>query len=306
MDWLNYHHLLYFWTAAREGSIAAAADQLHLSQPTISTQIRKLEQALGEKLFRRSGRGLVLTEVGQQVYEYAEEIFYLGRELVDVVQGRSEGKPARLVVGMPDVLPKLIAYRLLEPAFEMSEEIRMVCVEGKLNDLVVELSQQRIDLVLSDSPVTPAMHVRAFNHPLGECGVTFFATPDLAETYRRDFPQSLDAAPMLMPTVTNAVRRSLDQWFDTAQIRPRIVAEFEDSALLKVFGQAGKGVFPAPDAIEREVQQQYGVQIVGRLAEVRERFYAVSVERRLKHDAVIAITNAAREQLFESAKRPRS
>lgn len=302
MDWLNYHHLLYFWTVAREGSIAAAAEQLHLSQPTVSTQVRKLEQSLGEKLFRRSGRGLVLTEIGQKVYEYADEIFTLGRELVDVVQGRPVGKPLRLVVGMPDVLPKLVAYRLLEPAFSMPEEVRIVCLEGKLNDLLADLSRQRIDLVLSDSPVTPAMHVRAFNHALGECGVTFFAAPELAESHRRRFPKSLDDAPVLMPTATNAVRRSLDQWFDAQGIRPRIIGEFEDSALMKVFGQAGKGVFPAPSAIESEIRRQYHVRVVGRLDEVREHFYAVSVERRLKHPAVIAITDTARERLFEAPR----
>lgn len=301
MDWLNYHHLLYFWTVAREGSIAAAAEHLHLSQPTISSQIRKLEQSLDEKLFRRAGRGLVLTDVGRRVFDYAEEIFTLGRELVDDVKGRSAGKPLRLAVGMPDVLPKLVAYRLLEPAFAMAEEVRMVCLEGKLEDLLAELTLQRLDLVLSDSPVTPAMHIRAFNHRLGECGITFFGTPDLTRAHRRRFPASLGDAPLLVPTVTNAMRRSLDQWFDHQGIRPRIVGEFEDSALLKVFGQAGQGLFPGPTAIEAEIRRQYNVRVVGRLDDVRERFFAVSIERRLKHPAVLAITNIARETLFDAS-----
>ncbi|MEM9352573.1 MAG: transcriptional activator NhaR [Planctomycetota bacterium] len=301
VDWLNYHHLLYFWTVAREGSIASAAEQLHLSQPTISSQIRKLEQSLGEKLFQRSGRGLELTEDGRRVYEYADEIFTLGRELVDVVKGRPVGKPQRLVVGVPDVLPKMIAYRLIEPAFAMSEEIRLVCLEGKLSELLAELSLQRLDLVLSDAPVTPQMHVKAYNHRLGECGVTFFGTPELTSKYKRKFPKSLDDAPVLMPTRANALRRSLDQWLDTRGIHPRITGEFDDSALLKVFGQAGMGVFPAPTAIETEIKRQYGVRVVGRLEDVREQFYAVSVERRLKHPAVVEITNEARSRLFDES-----
>lgn len=300
MDWLNYHHLLYFWMVAREGSIAAAAEHLHLSQPTISSQVRRLEQSLGEKLFRRSGRGLVLTDVGQRVFEYAQEIFALGRELVDVVKGQPAGRPVRLNVGMPDVLPKLIAYRLLEPAFAMAEEMRVVCLEGKLGDLLADLTLQRLDLVLSDSPVTPAMHIRAFNHRLGQCGITFFGTANLTKQYRRRFPASLGEAPLLLPTVTNAMRRSLDQWFYHEGIRPRILGEFEDSALLNVFGQAGQGLFPGPTAIEGEIRRQYDVRVVGRLEEVRERFFAVSIERRLKHPAVLAITNTARQQLFET------
>ncbi len=301
VDWLNYHHLLYFWTVAREGSIASAAEQLHLSQPTISSQIRKLEQALGEKLFQRSGRGLELTEDGRRVYEYADEIFTLGRELVDVVKGRPVGKPQRLVVGVPDVMPKMIAYKLIEPAFMMPEEIRLVCLEGKLSELLAELSLQRLDLVLSDAPVTPQMHIKAYNHRLGECGVTFFGTQELTGKYKRKFPQSLDDAPVLMPTRANALRRSLDQWLDTRGIHPRITGEFDDSALLKVFGQAGMGVFPAPTAIETEIKRQYNVRVVGRLDDVREQFYAVSVERRLKHPAVVEITNEARSRLFDES-----
>jgi len=299
MHWLNYHHLMYFWVVAREGTVAAACEQLHLAQPTISSQIRKLEKSLGQDLFERSGRRLVLTDVGQTVFEYADEIFSLGQELVDAVEGRPTGKPLKLVVGVPDVLPKLITYRLLQPAFEMPEQVQVVCFEGKLADLLAELSLQRLDLVLSDQPTGPMVRVKAYNHPLGDCGVTIFATADLAQRHRRRFPQSLDDAPMLLPTVNTSLRRALDQWLDDRGFRPIVVGEFEDSALLKVFGQAGKGLFPAPTAIENEIVAQYGVRVVGRIAEVRERFYAISVERKLKHPAVVAISHAAREALLQ-------
>jgi len=282
------------------GRGAQACEHLHVSQPTISSQIRKLEQSLGEDLFQRAGRGLVLTDTGRTVFDYAEEIFTLGRELVDVVQGRPTGKPLRLTVGVPDVLPKLITYRLLEPAFEMTDDVHVVCYEGKLEDLMAELSLQRLDLVLSDTAAGPQIRVKAFNHFLGECGITFFATPEMAQKYRQGFPQSLDQAPLLLPTRNTAVRRSLEQWFDSQDLRPRTIGEFEDSGLLKVFGQAGKGIFPAPTAIEKEIRRQYAVEVIGHLDAVRERFYAISVERRLMHPAVVAITDAARTGIFQT------
>ncbi len=298
MDWLNYHHLYYFWMVAREGSIARAAEQLHLAHPTISKQLRQLESALDGKLFDRVGRNLVLTEFGQTVFRYAEEIFSVGRELQDAVRGRPSHRPLQFSVGMPDVLPKLVAHRLLLPAFELSKDIHVVCYEGRYDDLLAELAVHRLDLLLSDSPVSPAVHVRAFNHLLGECGLTFFATSDLATKYRRRFPASLDQAPLLVPTERTAVRRELDQWFYQHDLRPRIVGEFEDTALMKVFGQDGMGLFPAPSVIEKEVCRQYSVKVVGRIDDVRERFYAISVERRLKHPAVVAVCESAREKLF--------
>jgi LysR family transcriptional regulator, transcriptional activator of nhaA len=300
MEWLNYHHLLYFWMVAREGSIAGACEQLHLAQPTISSQLRQLEKSLGTKLFRREGRRLVLTEQGQNVYRYADEIFSLGREMVDSVRGRLAGYPLRLTVGRPDVLPKLIMYRLLRPALKMPEPVQLVAYEGKLDQLLAELSKHQYDVVLSDSPVPPMMHIKAYNHLLGECGVTLFATPDLARRYKPSFPKSLEGAPLLVPTPNTSLRRALDQWLDGHDLRPRIVGEVEDSALLKVFGQVGEGIFPAPSAIEKEVCKQYSVRVVGHIAEVRERFYAISVERKLKHPAVVAISTAAREELFSS------
>ena len=297
-DWLNYHHLLYFWMVAREGSITAAAGVLHLSQPTLSTQISKLEKALGAELLERQGRGLVLTDTGQVVYRYADEIFSLGQELVDAVSGRPTQDTVRLLVGVPDVLPKLIVYRLLKPALKLTEKVKLVCLEGKLNDLLSDLAMHRLDIVLADSPLTPHMNVRAFNHLLGECGVTVFGTPTLARKYKRGFPQSLTGAPMLLPTQTTTLRRSLEQWFEKNDIRPEVAHEFEDSAVLKVFGQEGEGLVVVPTAMEREVAAQYSLKPVGRIDEIRERFYAISVERRLKHPAVIAISDGAKEFVF--------
>ena len=298
MEWLNYNHLFYFWVVAREGSIARACDELLLTQPTISAQLRLLENALGEKLFARAGRNLVLTEVGRVVFRSADEIFALGRELTDTLKGRSPGRPVRFVVGVADVLPKLIAYRLLEPALKMAEPIRVVCREDKSERLLAALAVHELDLVLTDAPISPTVRIRGFNHLLGECGVTIFGAAQVAASYRRGFPRSLQGAPFLLPTDNTTLRRSLDQWFDTQGIRPSVVGEFDDSALLMAFGQTGAGLFAAPSVIEAEVRRQYGVQIIGRLEDVRERFYAISVERKLKHPAVIAISEAARQKLF--------
>jgi len=298
MDWLNYHHLHYFWVVAREGSIARASAQLNLAQPTISGQIHALEAALGEKLFMRVGRHLVLTEVGRITYHYADEIFTLGRELIDTLQGRPADRPLRLTVGVADVLPKLIAYRLLEPALHLSTPVQVVCREGKLERLLMELALYELDVVLSDAPSGAHNKIRAFNHLLGECGISLFGTPELAMRYGPGFPDSLDGAPFLLPTDNTMLRRAFERWFSTKGIRPRIMGEFEDSALLSVFGQTSLGIFAAPAVLEAEVQQQYGVQVIGRLEEVRERFYAIAVERKLKHPAIIALSEAARQTLF--------
>lgn len=298
MDWLNYHHLLYFWTVAREGSIAKACEKLLLAQPTISGQLHALERSLGEKLFERSGRGLALTTTGQLVYRYADEIFTLGKELIDTLRGRPSGRPLRLVVGVAGVLPKLVSYRLLEPALQLPEPVQVICREDKAERLMAELSVNELDLVLSDTPISPSLKVRAFNHLLGECGTSIVAVPPLARALSGGFPRSLDGAPFLLPTANTTLRRSLDQWFDAVDIRPLSRAEFEDSALLKVFGQAGVGAFAVPSAVEDEVCKQYGVRLVGRVEEVRARFYAISVERKIKHPAVLAISEAARKELF--------
>lgn len=298
MEWLNYHHLLYFWTVAREGSIARACERLHLAQPTVSAQIQSLERSLGCPLFDRVGRRLVLTDTGQVVFRYADEIFPLGRAMVDALKGRQTGRPLRLAVGVSDVLPKLVISRLLEPVMRMSEPIQLACFEGKPGPLLTDLAVHDLDVVLTDAPVGPEVSVRAFNHVLGESSLAFFAAADLAAAYRDDFPRSLDDAPVLLPTPNTMLRRSLDHWFETQRVRPRVVGEFEDTALLKMFGQKGIGLFPAPAVVEDEVQRQYNATVIGRADGARERYYAISIERRLKHPAVVALTENARRDLF--------
>jgi LysR family transcriptional regulator, transcriptional activator of nhaA len=298
MEWMNYHHLLYFWTVAKEGSIARACEKLGLAQPTISGQLRQLEDVLGEKLFTRAGRGLVLTEVGQVVYRYAEEIFSVGRELMDVLKGRPGGRPARFTVGISDLVPKLIAYQVLAPALSLADPIHLVCHEDKPQNLLAELSSHGLDMVLTEAPITSSTNVRAFNHLLGSCGVTIFAAAHLAARYRRKFPDSLDNAPFLLPMEGCTLRRSLDQWFEEAGLRVRCVGEFQDSALLKVFGQAGAGLFAAPSVIDEEVRKRYNAAAVGRVDSIVERFYAITVQRKLKHPAVVTIAETARTQVF--------
>jgi LysR family transcriptional activator of nhaA len=270
-----------------------------VAQPTISAQLKKLETAVGHRLFDRAGRRLVLTDTGRVVYRYADEIFSIGRDLMDTLKGRPAGSPLRLQVGVADVVPKLMTHRLLTPALELPEGIQMICHEGKPAELLARLAVHELDVVLSDSPTGAEMGVRAFNHLLGECTVTIFAASNQASKFRRAFPRSLDNAPMLMPTPNTMMRRALDHWLDAEGIRPLVVAEFEDSALLKVFGQRGVGLFPGPTAISREIQKQYGARPIGEIREVRERFYAISMERRVKHPAVVTITDQAKRRLFE-------
>lgn len=298
LEWLNYHHLLYFWVVAKEGSIARARERLHLAQPTISGQLKQLEDTLGEKLFVKAGRGLALTDVGRTVFQYAEEIFGLGAELQDVLKGRPRGKPMRLVVGVSDLVPKLIAYRILQPALSLGERVQLVCEEGSTERLLAELADHRLDMVLADEPITGMARTKAFNHLLGTCGVTLFGTAALAKRFRKGFPGSLDGAPFLLPTQGSGLRRALDRWMEENSIRPLVTGEFKDSALLKAFGQAGVGLFAGPTAIEEEIRSHYHAAVVGRVPTVTESFYAISVERRVKHPAVAAICEAARGQLF--------
>lgn len=297
-EWFNYHHLLYFWVVAREGGLVPAGKVLRLSHPTLSVQIHALEDQLGEKLFTKVGRKLELTEIGRVVQRYADEIFTLGREMVDTVQGRASGKPLRLDVGIVDVVPKLVVRRLLEPALALAEPVRLVCHEGPYERLLADLALHTLDIVIADAPVPSGSNVKAFNHFLGETGISFFGARALARALRRGFPRSLHGAPMLLPLESTTLRRALDQWLSRNEIAPQVVAEFEDTALLEVFGADGRGVFAAPTAVEAEVVRQYGVEVVGRVDDIRERFYAVSVERRLKNPAVLAISEAARHELF--------
>ena len=300
LEWVNYHHLLYFWTVAREGGLVPAGKVLRLSHPTLSAQIHALEDHLGEKLFAKVGRKLSLTEVGQIVFRYAEEIFTLGREMVDTVKGRSTGQPLRLDVGVVDVIPKLVIRRLLQPALSLAEQVKLVCYEDSYEKLLADLAMHTLDVVIADSPVPTGSNVRAFNHLLGETSVSFLGTPSLAKAYKRGFPKSLDGAPMVLPLENSTLRRSINHWFDRHNVRPRVVAEFEDSALMKVFGADGLGLFTAPTVVASEVCKQYGVTVLGHADEVKERFYAVSVERRIKNPAVLAISDSARQGLFAS------
>ena len=299
MEWLNYHHLLYFYTVAREGSVRRASEVLRLAQPTLSGQIRKLEEALGEPLLERDGRGLKLTPNGRLVFEYAETIFSTGQEMLSALRTSPAGPPARLVVGITDVVPKLIAYRLLETALDRDERIQFVIQEGKTDDLVAGLAVQRFDLVLTDSPLGPQSRVKAFNHPLGQCGVGFFARADVAESLEGRFPACLDGAPMLYPALGTRLRRSLDRWFERIEVRPRLVAEIEDSALVKVFAAKGRGVFAAPMPIERDICATYDLELIGQTASVTEKFYAITAERRIANPIVTAIAERAKTAIFE-------
>jgi len=298
MEWLNYHHLFYFWTVMREGSLTAASARLSLAPSTVSAQLSRLEEALGGKLFQRAGRNLEPTDLGRLVFRYADEIFSLGRELMDTIHGRPVAGPLSLKVGVVDVLPKFIVRRLLEPALQLPERVKLVCLENKEDALLAELAMHTLDVVLSDAPLRAGLSVKAYSHLLGECGVTFFAVEKLAGPLREKFPQSLHEAPMLLPVEMTALRGGLERWFATLGIRPTIAGEFDDSALLNVFGQEGDGVFVAPTVIESEVLRQHLVQVVGRTQAVKERYYAISVERIIKHPAVAAILEAARHNLF--------
>ena len=297
MSWLNYHHLLYFWTVARAGSIARAGEELHLAQPTTSSQLKLLEEALGHKLFERQGRKLVLTDVGRTVMRYADEIFRLGNELKNIVSGMPTGQQLRLNVGVLDVIPKLVAEQLLKPALDAGPSLRIICREGSLPQLLASLALHELDVVLADAPSSEPVSVRSFNHLLGKSGVSFFAAGKLVQL-KKDFPRSLDGAPMLLPSDESSVRRSLELWFERQGLRPLIAGDFDDSALLQAFGQRGHGVFAMPTAIEAEVERQFNCSIIGRTDEIETCFYAITVERKLRHPAVVAIAEAARSQIF--------
>jgi LysR family transcriptional regulator, transcriptional activator of nhaA len=299
---INYKHLHYFWVVAKEGGIARASEHLHLTPQTISGQISLLEESLGEELFTRVGRNLELTETGRLVLSYTDEIFSLTGELEEVVRNLPDVRPLVFKVGVADVVPKSIAYRLLAPSLKLSEPVRIVCRENSIESLLAELALHRVDLVIADGPIPQGINVRGFNHLLGECGISFFATPKLADESSKDFPQSLNGAPMLLPGEMTVVHNRLLKWFHKFHIQPRIVGEFDDSALMKTFGQAGTGIFIAPTPIAAEVEKQYGVVVIGQTDEVREQFYAISVERKISHPAVAVITETARKWLFRDTQ----
>jgi len=295
---INYKHLHYFWAVAREGGVARASEHLHLTPQTISGQLSLLEEYFGVDLFTRVGRNLEITETGRLVLSYADEIFSLGGELEEAIHQLPEGRPQLFRVGVVDVLPKSIAHRILKPALQMPEPVRMICRETGLEALLAELAVHRLELVLADRPIPPTVSARGFSHKLGECAVTFFAAEKLVTKLSGDFPACLEGAPLLLPSNGTQLRAGIDQWLDRKRLHPRIIAEFDDSALIKAFGQEGAGIFTAPAAIEAEVESQYQVTAIGRIDEIKAPFYAITMERRVTHPVVAAVVEAARESLF--------
>ena len=302
MEFLNYHHLRYFWVVARAGGLRKAAEELHVSQPTISAQIAALEGSLGEKLFRRSPRGLALTEAGHLAFSYAEEIFTMGEEFLHSVRQRPTARPLRVNIGIADSLPKLVSHEIIKPVFSLSQRVHVVCLENKTADLLAQLAVYRLDIVLADEPAPSALAIRTFNHLLGESGVSFCAEPKQAMKLRRQFPGSLHHAPMLLPTTGTALRRTLDMWFQQLDIQPHVVAEYDDAALMKVAAADGLGCFPLPQVAVNEAVTRYGFKIAGQAKGCVVQYYAISAERKLTHPAVVAITSNARDQLFNMAR----
>ena len=305
MDWLNYHHLLYFWVTAREGSITGAARRLNLSPSTVSSQVKSLEESLGHALLERKGRGLVLTDAGRMTMEYCDEIFSLGQELREAMTYSSPvARTQRLRVGVANILPKLVAYRLLAPVLHMERPVRLICKEDDAESLVAELAVHHLDIVIADAPVAMARDLRARSQELGDCGIVLMAAPDLARQYIKGFPRSLDGAPFLLPGHGTTVRRQLEPWFERHGIRPHIVAEFGESALLKAFGQEGTGIFPVPAVIEREVAVQYSVRPLGRADGVRETFYAITMEQRVVNPIIRHLLDQADVMLEHPDRTP--
>jgi len=298
VEWLNYHHLRYFWTVARKGGVRKAAEDLHVSQPSISAQLRLLEESLGQKLFRRSGRNLVLTETGQLVLNYADEIFSAGRELMNAVKQRPGKHPVRVNIGLTDAFPKLIAFQILRAAFRSEAAVHMICREGEIGPLVSHLQAHRLDIVLADEPASSALKAKTFNHRLGRSGITFCAVPSLAAKLRRNFPQSLDGAPALLPTQNMGMRAALETWFDSKGIRPRVVGEFEDSALMEVCSTGGRGFTAVHTVVDRAALKHFGLRVIARVDECGTDFYAITAERRVKHPAAVAITEHAYSSVF--------
>lgn len=303
---LNYKHLRYFWVVARSGSIARAGEQLHLTPQSISGQLRELEESLGVDLFRRAGRGLELTEAGRRILRYAEDIFTLGDELLDVVRDQSRNINLPFRVGIADSVAKSVVQRVVAPALQLAEPVRLICREGRLTLLLAELAVHHLDLVIADRPMPANLNVRGYSHLLGESDLTVFGAPPLGKRLDGDFPALLDGAPFLLPGEDVAIRARLEQWFEAEGLHPRIVGEFDDSALLTAFGQAGAGLFVAPTAIAAAVCAQHGVVALGRIAALREQLYAITTERRLTHPAIVAIRDAARDEVFAAGNAKRA
>ncbi len=298
MRHLNYSHLQYFWAVAREGSITKASEVLHLTPQTISGQLKLLEESVGDALFTRVGRGLVLTEAGHLVFQYADEIFSLGAELSARLKTGSAGMPANLRVGIVNSIPKLIAMRILQPAIADDNGVRLVCVEGDFEELLGKLAVHQLDMIISDHGISAGLNVKAFTHLIGQSGTSMFVKRSMARRYEKNFPKSLNDAPLLLPSASNPMRRALEEWMDSLELSPETIAEFDDSALMKAFGEEGLGLFPSPSAIAEEIQLMYGAKAIGDIPEVIENYYAISPERRLKHPVVLNIIENARDNLF--------
>jgi LysR family transcriptional regulator, transcriptional activator of nhaA len=290
MEFLNYHHLRYFWMVAKEGGLRKAAETLNVSQPTISAQIAGLEDALGEKLFWRTGRSLALTDTGQEVLSYAEEIFSLGQDLLGSIKQHSTLRPLRVHVGVSDALPKMVAWQMIEPIFRLPQPVQVSCWETKVSDMLIELAAHRLDIVLADQPASSGTPANVFNHYLGECGIMFCAEAKLAAKLRRGFPRSLHEAPALLPMANSGLRRSLEKWFHTIGVRPRLVSELEDPAFVNILAVQGLGFMAVPTLVARESETRYGLRSIGRTEECRQQFYAITAERRRAHPAIQAIT----------------
>ncbi|CAN5672788.1 transcriptional activator NhaR [soil metagenome] len=299
---MNFKHLRYFWVVAKAGGVMRAAEQLHTTPQTLSGQIKLLEESLGYKLFEKNGRRLELTPEGELALGYAEEIFALGSELENTVHHAQGGRRSlELRVGVADSVAKSVAYHLLEPAFTVGQPVRMICHEGKFDDLLARLALHRLDLVIADERLPKRVSVKAFNHSLGTSATSFVCSPALKPQLKGRFPACLDGMPMLIHGASSAMRQQFDQWLARHQIRPRIIAEFDDGALMNAFGREGRGVFMTPSVLEAEIEAQYGVSVIGRTDELMEEFFAISVERRISHPCVAAITRAARAQLFSAS-----
>ncbi len=296
---MNFKHLRYFWTAAKAGGVMRAGEQLHTTPQTLSGQINQLEEWLGHELFRKRGRGVELTNEGRIALGYAEQIFALSDELEKSIRlPRGHSKPLEFKVGVADSVAKSVAYHLLEPALGMKEQVHMTCHEGKFPELLAQLSIHRLDLLLADEPASKKIGVKAFNHALGSSSMSFFCAPALKSELQGPFPQCLHGAPMLIQGPQSSVRQQLDHWLNKHHLQPRIVGEFDDSALMNAFGREGRGIFTSPTVLEQETQTQFGVEAIGRSSELVEEFFAISVERRISHPCVVAITESARSDLF--------
>ncbi len=299
---LNFKHLHYFLAVAKYGGVNRAAERLHLTPQTLSGQLSQFERRLGAALFHREGRRMALSATGKLALSYAEEIFQVGAELEALLRGGPEEPAIPFRVGIADVVPKSIAHQLLAPVLSLADPIRLICREDRLEPLLADLAIHRLDMVLADRPMPPGLDVKGHSHLLGECGVAFFAAPELAARLGADFPASLDGAPMLIPGEDSALRAPLMRWLERRGLRPRVVAEFDDSALMKSFGQSGAGIFSAPAALAPEIEARYGVVLLGRTEDMRERYYAISAERRLTHPAVVAVSETARSGVFRKAQ----